>query len=208
MCNICNWKAVYEYDLKLILLSFVHSTANFLLRELCIVVGVQGAIYYDSLPRIFHAFEYSIRLGYISGQICSETKVKGVELQLFFSPTPTQIRASRLQLSEQRTRLMEDFGGDERHRVLLSTATIIILLRSTSRPWEDSLEVVQAQHQCLGTRRHQGGRGKGWQAASLSPLGMRGGTRLTSAAPSLSLDHTLFPRWCTDLISDKREWRL
>jgi len=90
MCNICNWKAVDACDLELILLSFVHSTANFLLKELCIVVGIQGAIYYDSLPRIFHAIEYSIRLGYISGQICSKTGVKGAELQLFFlTPSDT-----------------------------------------------------------------------------------------------------------------------
>lgn len=91
------------------MLSFVHSTANFLLKELFIVVGIQGVIYYDFLERIFHALEYSIRLGYISGQICNETDVKDLELQLFFSPTLTQIRAPQLKLSKQKTRLMEDF---------------------------------------------------------------------------------------------------
>lgn len=106
MCNICNWKAVGKYDLELILQSFAHSTANFLLKELCIVVGLQGAIYYYFLPRIFHALEYSIRLGYISGKICR--KAEGLELELFFSPTLTQIRASQLELITQRTRLMED----------------------------------------------------------------------------------------------------
>lgn len=109
VCNICNWKAVGEYDLELISLSFVHSTANFLLKELCIVVGIQGAIYYDLLTRVFHALEYSIRLGYISEHICSKTEVKGLELQLFFSPTLTQIRASQLELSKQRSRPVEEF---------------------------------------------------------------------------------------------------
>lgn len=114
MCNICNWKAVDKYDLELILLSFVHSTANFLLKELCIVVSIQGAIYYDLLPRTFHALEYSIRLGYISEQIRSKTEIKGLELQLFFSVTLTQIRASQLELSKQRTRLTEDLVARER----------------------------------------------------------------------------------------------
>lgn len=91
------------------MLSFVHSTANFLLKELCIVVGIQIVIYYDLLERIFHAFEYSIRLGYISGHICNKTDVKDMELQLFFSPILTQIRAPQLELSKQKTRLMEDF---------------------------------------------------------------------------------------------------
>lgn len=148
MCNICNWKAVDEYDLELIFLSFVHSTANFLLKELYIVVGIQGAIYYDLLPRIFHALEYSVRLGYISGQICSKTEIKGLELQLFFSPAPTKIQALQLELSKQRTRLMENFVNRGRWKApgFVKPCYMVILLHGTSRPWEDSPKVVQAQN--------------------------------------------------------------
>lgn len=64
-------------------------------------------LYLSALQRIFHALKYSVRS--ISGQICNETDVKSLDLQLFFSPSLPQAGALQLELSKHKPITGEDF---------------------------------------------------------------------------------------------------
>lgn len=122
MDNICSWKAAEQYDYNLAKLCSLYNVFPF--KSIVYGSWCSGShlLHLSALERIVHALKYSVR--YISGQICNETDVKGLDLQLFFSSSLPQAGTLQLQLSKYRPITREDFAawGDGRWWSLLSPA--------------------------------------------------------------------------------------